>query len=166
MSEEEKTETTPFKEIYDLFLASITDDMFMEMTREDTIALLKEILLRALPMFEFPRVDIFDLDVEKEQFNCKLNYEEENILSHYMVAAWMDYQLASVENVRQKYSSSDFSFTSQASHMSRLIDLKQHYKDEGFHLQRLYCRRRLSKIPTKRTGYVSDFERIMEAREW
>lgn len=158
--------TTPFKDVYDMFLASITDDMFMEMTEEDTKEILQEILLRAIPMFELPRVDLFNFDLDKECFNSVLTYEEKNILSKYMVVAWMDFQIASVENVRQKYSGSDFKFTSQASHMDKLIKLKQDFKDEGFHLQRLYSRRRLAKEGFGRTGYVSDFARIMEKRQW
>ena len=40
-----------------------------------------------------------------------------------------------------KYSGSDFKFTSQANHMSKLLTLKKDYEREGFHLQRLYKRR-------------------------
>lgn len=46
---------TTFQEMYDFFLAGITDDMFMEMTREDTKGVLEELLVAALPHFEFPR---------------------------------------------------------------------------------------------------------------
>ena len=40
---------TTFQEMYDFFLAGITDDMFMEMTKEDTEEMLEEILMAALP---------------------------------------------------------------------------------------------------------------------
>ena len=45
------TEETPttFQEMYDFFLAGITDDMFMELTYEDTQEMLEEILIAALP---------------------------------------------------------------------------------------------------------------------
>ncbi len=59
---EETPSITSFKEMYDFFLAGITDDMFMEMTKEDTEELLQEILMAAIPHFEFPREDLFDLD--------------------------------------------------------------------------------------------------------
>jgi hypothetical protein len=35
-----------------------------------------------------------------------------NILATYMVVEWLGQQLASVENIRMKYSGSDFKFTS------------------------------------------------------
>jgi hypothetical protein len=42
-----------------------------------------------------------------------------------------------------KYSGSDFKFTSQASHMQKLLQMKRDYEREGFHLQRLYKRRKM-----------------------
>jgi hypothetical protein len=41
-----------------------------------------------------------------------------------------------------KYSGSDFKFTSQANHIAKLKVLKQDYERIGFHLQRLYKRRK------------------------
>ena len=61
MSDEENY--TTFKEMYNFFLAGVTDDMFLELTKEDTEEMLEEILLAALPHFEFPRwAEPFDLD--------------------------------------------------------------------------------------------------------
>ena len=66
---------TTFQEVYDFFLSGITDDMFMELTKEDTEEMLEEILLAALPHFEFPRKEIFDVDLYQKCFNCKLTLE-------------------------------------------------------------------------------------------
>ena len=150
-------EYTTFKEMYDFFLSGITDDMFMELTKEDTEEILQEILLAALPHFEFPKKDIFDLDYEDERFTCKLSLEEMRIIRDYMIAEWIGYQLASIDNIRQKYSGSDFSFTSQANHISRLINLKQNYMDDGFRLQRLYSRRRRQEDGS----YTSTWDEVM-----
>ena len=137
---------TPFSIVYDTFLSKVTDDMYMELTKQDTYGLLQELLLNAIPRFEFPRVDLFDyvLAELKEQsfFIARLSREEINILAIYMVVEWLGQQLASVENVRMKYSGSDFKFTSQANHMQKLLALKKDYEREGFHLQRLYKRRK------------------------
>lgn len=153
---------TTFQEMYDFFLAGITDDMFMELTKEDTEALLEEILLAALPHFEFPRKkDLFDLNLIDKTFTTKLSLEEKMIIRQYMISEWIGFQLASIENIKQKYSGSDFKFTSQASHIKQLVTLKKEYETKGFHLQRLYCRRR-KKISG---GYGSTFAQIMEAPE-
>lgn len=150
-------EYTTFQEVYDAFTSGITDDMFMEMTKEDTDEILEELLMAALPHFEFPRQDIFNLDRYSKRFKCLLTAEEIRIIRSYMVVEWINYQLASIENVRQKYSGSDFSFTSQASHMDKLIKLRETYKDEGFKLQRLYKRRRRAEDGS----YTSTFRKIM-----
>jgi len=150
-------EYTTFQEVYDAFTSGITDDMFMEMTKEDTDEILEELLMAALPHFEFPRQDIFNLDKYNKRFKCLLTAEEIRIIRSYMVVEWINYQLASIENVRQKYSGSDFSFTSQASHMDKLIKLRETYKDEGFKLQRLYKRRRRAEDGS----YTSTFRKIM-----
>jgi hypothetical protein len=138
----------------------------MELTELDTIELLQELLINAIHRFEFPRVDLFDYEegiyadmgyYKGEEsnnikvpatgwvggsFNNLLTQEEINILSLYMVVEWLGQQLASTENTRLKYSGSDFKFTSQANHMAKILTLKQDYEREGFHLQRLYKRRK------------------------
>jgi hypothetical protein len=133
---------TKFSSVYSKFFSKITDDMYMELTVDETRAMVKELLLNALPYFEFPRQDINDYNEELACFGVELTNEEMNIIAIYMVVTWIDQQLASVENTRMKYSGSDFKFTSQANHLSKLITMKKEYIQEGFHLQRLYKRRK------------------------
>lgn len=133
---------TMFTTVYDAFYRKITEDMYMELTKEDTESIIQELLLSALSWFEFPRVDINDYSLKNKCFNVDLSLEEVNIISTYMVKEWLGQQLASVENTRMKYSGSDFKFTSQANHMAKLKNLVETYKQEGFHLQRLYKRRK------------------------
>lgn len=136
---------TKFAVVYDTFLSKITDDMYMELTIDDTRAMLEELLMSALHWFEFPRVNIFDYDKEIREFNVSLSTEEINIIATYMIVEWIGQQLASVENTRMKYSGSDFKFTSQANHLAKLQSSKEKYIAEGFHLQRLYKRRKADK---------------------
>ena len=133
---------TLFTKVYDAFFRKITEDMYMELTKEDTESMVQELLLSALSWFEFPRVDINDYDLAAGCFNVALSFDEINIISTYMVKEWLGQQLASVENTRMKYSGSDFKFTSQANHMAKLKNLVETYKQEGFHLQRIYKRRK------------------------
>lgn len=76
-----------------------------------------------------------------------------------MIVEWLSFQLATVDLVRQKYSGSDFKFTSQASHLKQLKELKQQYIDKGFHLQRLYRRR--SRMDAA-GNFVSAYTQIVE----
>ena len=152
---------TSFEEMYDFFLAGITDDMFMELTEEDTYAILQEILLAAIPHFEFPRKNLFDVDLDAEAFTVHLTQEEMMIIRQYMISEWLGFQLANIDLVRQRYSGSDFKFTSQASHLKQLLALKQDYERKGFHLQRLYNRRKR----LQGGGYGSSLARIMSTSD-
>lgn len=157
---------TPFSTIYDSFLSRVTSDMYMEFTELDTIELLQDLLINAIPRFEFPRFDIFDYELGSLQslgtyrgvesnyeevpatgwvggyFNSVLTQEEINILSLSMVIEWLGQQLATTENTKMKYSGSDFKFTSQANHMAKLKLMIDAYNKDCFHLQRLYKRRK------------------------
>lgn len=55
---------TSFVEIYNRFLGKITDDMYMELTPDDTIRDVRTLLIDAIPGFEFPRKDLYDFAVE------------------------------------------------------------------------------------------------------
>ena len=98
---------------------------------------------------------MYDFDLEKGEYNFQLSYEEIDIIAVYMLVGWFTQQLASVENTRMKYSGSDFKFTSQANHMSKLLLLKKDYEREGFHKQRLYKRRKVDKDGIMRSTFGS-----------
>ena len=120
--------TTPFSLVQDLFLSKVTDDLYLELTELDTHRLLQELLLAAIPKFEFPRKPLDDYETQdvvdvgkyngvesdfkdwdlliygQGQFNVLLTDEEMNILATYMIVEWIGQQLASIENTRMKYS--------------------------------------------------------------
>lgn len=156
--------TTPFSLVYDSFLSKITDDMYLQLTLQDTHRMLQELLISAIEKFEFPRINLWDYQKLEENgeeyfcFNNELTREEINILAVYMIVQWLSQQLASVQNTRMKYSGTDFKFTSQANHMQKLLQLKKDYEREGFHLQRLYKRR----IPDEQGVMRSTFGKIMQ----
>ena len=51
---------TQFTTVYNRFLSKITDDMYMDLTPEDTIKDLQKLLINAIPGFEFPRKNLND----------------------------------------------------------------------------------------------------------
>ena len=185
---------TLFSAVYNRFLGKITDDMYIELTPEDTIKDLQNLLIDAIPGFEFPRKDISnytiqvvqikedevlsgdfiigvvwdemaenivetpDVLVDRSAFAAELTSEEINILALLMKQAWVQRQVSSIENTRMKYYGSDFKMTSQANHMAKILTIKKDYEREGFHLQRLYKRRRIDDDGIIR----STFDTIME----
>ena len=57
---------TLFTDVYNRFLGKITDDMYVELTPEDTIRDLRALLIEAIPGFEFPRYNLYDYTIEEE----------------------------------------------------------------------------------------------------
>ena len=159
---------TLFASVYNRFLDKITDDMYMELTPQDTIRDLQRLLLNAIPEFEFPR-KILDYNIlerptnansvniqgflkedadgngyeDASYFNADLSSEEINILAILMMNGWLQRQITSIENVRMKYSGTDFKMTSQANHLSKLLQLLKETQRQSLHMQRLYKRRRV-----------------------
>lgn len=159
---------TSFITIYESFLARVTDDMYMEMTEIETIEVLQDLLINAISRFEFPRVNLFDYEegywgdlgtyqgIESDNkevpatgwvggaFSCMLTQEEINILALCMVIEWLGQQLETTDNTKEKYSGSDFKFTSQANHMAKLKVLIDAANKDSVHLQRIYKRRQIT----------------------
>lgn len=160
---------TPFAKIYNRFLGKITDDMYMELTPEDTLRDLSSILIEAIPAFEFPRFNTYDYtissatipkedyvdgqyiisetedtyQIDTSSYNVELTEEEINILAIVMMNSWLQRQIVSIENIRMKYSGPDFKLTSQANHLGKLITLATECRRDSTHMQRLYKRRRI-----------------------
>lgn len=165
---------TLFASVYNCFLNKITDDMYMELTPEDTIRDLQNLLINAIPGFEFPRkkleyeilirelndesVNVTGFVVENadgtkfedaSSFGEVLTLEEVNILAILMMEGWLQRQVTTIELVRQKYSGTDFKFTSQAAHLAKLLALLAEVQRQSLHMQRLYKRRK-----TGNDGYI------------
>ena len=157
--------TTSFMDIYSRFLTKVTDDLYLEMSEHETYECLQDLLVNAIPRFEFPRFDVFDYelgyldDTQEYQgvfsngeiikamywiggcFNSLLTEEEKNILSSLMVIEWLGQQLETTENSKMKFSGADFKLTSQANHMAKLKVLVDARMQDCNHMQRLYRRR-------------------------
>lgn len=57
---------TLFATVYNRFLGKITDDLYMELTPEDTIKDLQNLLIDAIPGFEFPKKDLMNYEISIE----------------------------------------------------------------------------------------------------
>lgn len=182
---------TPFTKVYNRFLGKITDDMYIELTPEDTIKDLQNLLIDAIPGFEFPRKNLMDYEIktavkredellpddfaigvvwgtipeddaqipnviiEQSSFAAELTDEEINILALLMMCAWVNRQVASIENTRMKFTSSDFKMTSQANHLSKMMNLLTEVQRQSFHMQRLYKRRKITTDGTYASNWSS-----------
>jgi hypothetical protein len=55
---------TLFATVYNRFLGKVTDDMYLELTPADTLKDLQNLLIDALPGFEFPRKNLMDYSID------------------------------------------------------------------------------------------------------
>ena len=60
---------TQFSAVYNRFLGQITDDLYLELTPEDTLKDLQNLLINAIPGFEFPRKNLYDYVIEVQEIN-------------------------------------------------------------------------------------------------
>ena len=169
---------TLFASVYNRFLGKITDDMYMELTPRDTIKDLQNLLMDAIPGFEFPRksleYNILERPINKDSVNIQgffienadgdgyedasyfeatLSSEEINILAILMMNSWLQRQVTTIENIRMKYSGTDFKMTSQANHLAKLLTLLKETQRQSLHMQRLYKRRRTSADGTIKSNW-------------
>lgn len=178
---------TSFAEVYNRFLGKITDDMYLELTPEDTMKDLQNLLINAIPGFEFPRqvIDDFTITtvekkselitsndfvigetsagmvlVEQSYFTSKLTSEEINILAILMLEGWVQRQITSIEVTRMKFSGPDFKMTSQANHLSKLLSLLKEIQRQSLHMQRLYKRRKVDAATGQITSNWSVFRQV------
>ena len=68
---------TLFSAVYNRFLGQVTDDLYLELTPEDTLRDLQNLLLNAIPGFEFPRQNLYDYTIElTEKPECDVTPDE------------------------------------------------------------------------------------------
>ena len=68
---------TLFSAVYNRFLGQVTDDLYLELTPEDTLKDLQNLLINAIPGFEFPRQNLYDYTIEVvEKFENELLPDE------------------------------------------------------------------------------------------
>ena len=70
---------TEFSAIYNRFLGKITDDMYVELTPQDTIRDLRNMIVDAIPGFEFPRKNITGY-VFKEEIKLETEIEDDDFV--------------------------------------------------------------------------------------
>ena len=129
--------STPFSNIYNLFLDSISDYTFLDLDIDVKNSILKGYLIKAAINFKKSNTDLSRND-DTEVFTNDLTEEEQFILSQYMVMFWMIQQIYNINLLRQRMSSKDFKLTSQAQHLETLLKLKKEHRKEIDSLVRKY----------------------------
>ena len=119
---------TYFEDVYEFFLSKIKSYDLAELTEDE----IKE-ELNSLIKLAFPKCTVFKGKVKLHQDNKSfiikgkdsLSLEEMEILSLAMLLQYISPLIARDENLKQTLSSKDFSITSQANHLEKLLILKK-----------------------------------------
>ena len=123
---------TPYTTIYDRFLSKIEDTTLSQMDEADREEMLKGWLDTAMSMIELDRLkisaDFSDRDDELMQFNETLSGAEIEGIALFMVVAWYESNVNSLEHTLLFMGSKDERWTSQRDHWKITRDMQDSYR--------------------------------------
>jgi len=113
--------STPFSEVYDLFLVSIEDyklDDLYATIPDDFETVLKGFLIKAIPRFKNCVKDLEDRNDTTQTFNVSLSTTEKVILSNIMIYEWFQKEINDIRQFRLKMNNTDFKHFSEERNLS------------------------------------------------
>jgi len=127
-----ETQTTDYSIIYGRFLSKIEDNELIKMQAEDRHSMLKEWLLTGLSFIELDKLriehDLSDRDDDAEVFNSELNSAEIEGIALYMVVAWYENKVNSLEHTLLFMGSKDEKWTNQKDHWKVTSETQRAYR--------------------------------------
>ena len=141
---------TKFATVYNRFLGKITDDMYLELTPEDTIKDLQNLLVDAIPGFEFPRINLYDYNISVVKIAEDEIVEEDFVLG----VVWEDDsgELSEVPNVLVDRSSFNVELSSEEVNILALL------------MKQAWVQRQVTSIENTRMKYSgADFKMTSQA---
>ena len=119
---------TEFQEIMDSFLSKITDYDFLSYSDVELESELKQLLKPTIA--KFITNNTIKFDSELNLFNRELEPLEVEILADGMVVEWLKPKINTLTLIKQSMGTKDFSLTSQANHLDKLMSLQKETKNE------------------------------------
>lgn len=121
---------TPYTVLYDSVLSKIKDYDFLNLNQYDIYDVLSDYVRPAIVSFRICKVDLSDRD--EEGFNVELNDTEIEILANYMVINYLDSNYIRVPlALKQQLSSRDFNAFSPANQLSKMIEMREKYRQDN-----------------------------------
>lgn len=130
---------TPYKKVYDAFLARILEDEWDNWLLDEATADWRQLLDMAVPHFKFPRVSLEQTD---DGFSGDLSIVEIQILANFMKVEWLNRCIMTWENVKPMYEERDFS---QANLLDKLEKMLTAEKTNAEKMESIYYRSRNGK---------------------
>lgn len=125
---------TKYTQIFNVFLSKIEDSDLPQLSENDQMLELNTWLDSALGEMEIEGVkiihDIHDRDSVKGIFNNTLSVGEIEVIARYMVIAWYDRKINSLEHILLFVGTKEEKFTNQKDHLAALKSARQGYRQE------------------------------------
>lgn len=126
---------TTYRTLYDSVLSKIREHMLVDAGEDMTYQIIGEYLLPAILMFQDCSQDLSDRNDESQEFNYKLTETNFEILSNYIVIAYIDSNyIRTGEMLKAHLSSADFHKYDNKDVLSKVMAVRQMYKDENDYL--------------------------------
>lgn len=125
--------STPFSEIYTIFLNDITDQRLVDLlTPEELGDVLEDYLMESAAVhFKECKKDLNDMDLEAKVFNSNLTHEEKVILSKGMKLKWLQSNfIANESRLVSRLTTKDYRIFSPANHLKILLEINNETKTE------------------------------------
>lgn len=123
---------TPYTQLYESVLSKIRDYDFANLRQSEVYEVLSDYLRPAIAAFRGCRQDLSARDQALAAFHCTLTDTEIEILSNYMVIAYLDSNYIRVPlALKQTLSSKDFNAFSPANQLEKMMALREMYRKEN-----------------------------------
>lgn len=123
---------TSYEQIFERFLDKIEDVDLAKMDFEDRLMMLNHWFISAIAYVEADMLnmehDLSDRDEESQAFNQDLTNAEIEVLSLYMVVAWYDSKINSLDHTLLFMGSKDEKYTSQRDHWKQTKEMQDFYR--------------------------------------
>jgi hypothetical protein len=126
--------STPYSDIYNVFLGKVSDFDYSNLTDAQINAILLPYLQSSTIRFKQCVNDLTQMDNVNNQFLVTLTFEEENILAVSMVVEWLNPKINNTLMLKSTLTDKDFQMFSQANQLKAVQSLKRETITE---LQRL-----------------------------
>ena len=134
---------TPYEKIYTKFLKRIEDTSLPSFTREEQIAMLTEWLDTAMSYIELDclelKNDLSNRDNDLQDFGEELTVTEQELIAMYMVVAWYEPRINSLETTLMFVGSKDEKWTAQKDQLKMQTEKRDYWKSEARKYFRNYC---------------------------
>lgn len=115
---------TSYEDIFKIFLGKISDFNLSRMSDYELYDYCYEIMRSAITKIDSIKNNFEDMDDELMTFNSELSALEIEILTTQMVVEWIDKQINTTQLLRMFVGTKEESMSSQANHITQLINLK------------------------------------------